>query len=392
MNFKIRNILDSQLCLGCGLCENISGKAKMIVNQKGFLVPEPIFMPTQIQSEFLNRVCPAINIDCVRADKTPFGTIEGIFEGWASNADVRFHASSGGVISALCIHLLKTKRVDAILQVRKSEGHYMINEFHVSRTEDEVKECAASRYAPVAMFKNISMILNGPEKCYAFVGKPCDVMTMRRYVRVKPELKNKIKYYISLVCAGTPSYNATQELIARGKRSDDIEPVHVKYRGDGWPGEFKVTYNDNSDFSCGYNESWGMVLGRRLNFRCKICPDGVGQYADIVVGDSWSTPSGYPDFSEQDGRSLILARTNEGQSLISSAIEDGAIECHHLELDQLIKIQPYQYQRLLYAPYKLVAAQICTHGLLKIKNLKFNLSTLFKGLRSMVGTIKRYKK
>ena len=132
------------------------------------------------------------------------------------------------------------------------------------------------------MFDRIDELLSGSEERYLFIGKPCDVMALREYTKLHPEHKSRIEYWVSLVCAGMPSYNATRKLIARA--ADPTPVVSLRYRGDGWPGDFKVSFEDGKIFRCSYNESWGQVLGRDVRFRCKICPDGIGQYADLVVG------------------------------------------------------------------------------------------------------------
>lgn len=389
--FKIGDIKKNSLCLGCGLCEAIIPNVRMFVNSSGFIVPD-IDKPIEGDGGvILNNVCPAINISCVRSKPTSFGNVLGTFEGWANNEQIRFHASSGGVITALGVYLLEAGLVDGVIQVRRSPNHFMKNEVFVSRNKSDVIGCSASRYAPVSMFKNIVELLDGSNEKFAFIGKPCDIATLRRLLDVKPEYRQKIGYLISLVCAGTPSYNATEQLIEKGKKGKNVNPLSVTYRGDGWPGDFKVKYSDKSEFKCTYNDSWGQVLGRNLNFRCKICPDGVGKFADIVVGDSWNTKNGYPDFTEQDGKSFILARSENGLTLINDATIKKYITISRIDITNLKFIQPYQYQRLLYAGYRLVAAKICIGSLLKITNISLNPSIFLRGINCMLGTIKRFK-
>ncbi len=387
----LKNIKRNQLCLGCGLCESLAADARMMVDKEGFIVPDADLIDGNA-GMVLRDICPAVNIDCIKPVGSCFGQIESVYEGWAVDPEIRHRASSGGIITAACCFLLESKKVDGIIQVRRSPGHYMHNEMHVSATRCEVMEAAASRYAPVSIFREIRQLLEKDSSDYAFVGKPCDVMTISRFLNAFPEYKDRIKYKISLVCAGTPSFNATATLIKRGMKSASLHPVDVRYRGNGWPGKFAVRYDDDSCYELDYNESWGAVLGRNLNFRCKICPDGIGQYADIVVGDSWSTKDGYPDFSEQDGRSFILSRTSCGEELIAGAAKSDYISVRSLDLDRLKEMQPYQYQRLQYASYKLTAAKVCIGRLIRIKNTHFSLFTLIRGFRSMVGTVKRFKR
>lgn len=391
--FPLKKIKENSLCLGCGLCEATSPDIKMLIDNKGFIVPDADNDILGESAEILNSVCPAINISCIPSKPSQFGNILEANEGWAVNEKIRYHASSGGVITALSIYLLDSRKVNGIIQVRRKPNHYMHNEVVISRSPEEVKQCSASRYAPVSMLTDIlKWFSDNPNEIYAFVGKPCDIATLKRLINFYPEYQNRINYYISLVCAGTPSYHATEKLISIGKNGDSIIPTSVKYRGDGWPGEFKVEYNNNSIYKCDYNASWGKILGRNLNFRCKICPDGIGKYADIVVGDSWHTKNGYPDFSEQDGKSFVLIRTIKGLNLYNDAFKSSYVSKNSMDINNLKEVQPYQYQRLLYAGYKLIGAKICIGNILKISHLSFHSNTLIRGFRSMLGTIKRFRR
>lgn len=389
--FRLDRIKDNSLCLGCGLCEAVLPNVKMMIDCHGFIVPDKNIPIDGQSADLLNYVCPAINISCIESKPTPFGEVLKAFEGWAKDANVRFHASSGGIITALSIYLLESNEVNGIIQVRKSKSHYMHNEITISHTREDVMNCSASRYSPVSMFSNIFKILDDNDDVFAFVGKPCDIATIKRLLQKNPKYKSKIKYFISLVCAGTPSYKATDILVEKGKDGREIYPISVKYRGDGWPGEFTVDYNDRSSYKCNYNDSWGEVLGRNLNFRCKICPDGIGKDADIVVGDSWHTKNGYPDFTEKDGRSFILIRTKNGEKLCDKAYSSSYISREPMDIENLKYVQPYQHQRLLYSSYKLLAAKVCMRSLLRVSGISVKPTTLLRGVRSMMGTFKRFR-
>lgn len=387
--FNVPKIKDKRLCLGCGLCQSFSS-TKMKIAEDGFIYPEENKPISGETGSLLKSVCPAINIDCIRQDSTPLGHVVNAYVGWSDNKEIRHKSSSGGIITSLCCFLLENHLVDGIIQVRKSPDDYMHNEVHISRNRQDIIDASSSRYAPVSMFDNIKQILDSSSERFAFVGKPCDIMTITRLVEKIPSWKSRILYKISLVCAGTPSYLATEKLINIGKNNNqNIEPVDVRYRGEGWPGNFKVSYTDKSTYSLNYNDSWGKVLGRQLNMRCKICPDGIGNFADIVVGDYWHTKNGYPDFTEQDGKCFIFVRTQIGQKVIDQSSSNGYIHTQILDLDKLPEVQPYQYNRLKYAGYKLAAAKLFLGNLIRIKHWRIESSTFISGVRIFMGTIKR---
>ena len=390
MSFKLRKIVGASLCLGCGLCEGLARKdgVRMRLADNGFYEPMAEGTVSAEAQARLKEFCPAIRLDCIDTRQTFCGRVEAACEGWANHPAVRNAASSGGIITALAAYLLETGQVTGVLQVRTRKDHCVHNELQISRTKEEVLACASSRYAPASMFDRIGEWMGRPGERYAFIGKPCDVMTLRRYTEAHPELPARIECWISLVCAGMPSYNATRTLIARA--SDTSPVLSLRYRGDGWPGDFKVEFESGRTYRCSYNESWGKVLGRDVRFRCKICPDGIGQYADLVVGDAWHTKDGYPDFTEQDGRSFLLVRTIRGSELVEKARKAGIVSLSVLDMGRLREMQPYQYQRLCTAFYKLVPAFLLTGGLLKIRRLGFPRYPFVKGCRIALGTVYRY--
>jgi coenzyme F420 hydrogenase subunit beta len=149
---------------------------------------------------------------------------------------------------------------------------------------------------------------------------------------------------LSFMCAGVPSLAGTHALI----RSMGGEPEGVRrfrYRGDGWPGMARADMADGRVLQTDYTTSWGTVLNQHLQFRCKICPDGTGEFADIVCADAWHGADGYPDFTERAGRSLVLTRTAQGEALLQAACAAHAVAVAPLPVADIARMQPYQVLR-----------------------------------------------
>ena len=110
--------------------------------------------------------------------------------------------------------------------------------------------------------------------------------------------------------AGTPSQHATDAVLASLGAPPDADLVRLRYRGEGWPGSFTAQDAAGATWSTSYDASWGAHLGKAVQWRCKICPDGVGESSDVTAGDFWrSDERGYPLFDEGDGFSALVART-----------------------------------------------------------------------------------
>jgi len=108
-----------------------------------------------------------------------------------------------------------------------------------------------------------------------------------------------------------------------------------------------------------YADSWGSILSRHVQFRCKLCPDGTGGQADVVCADAWETDSkGYPLFGEKAGISLIMGRTGKGDQLIKDAAASQYIALSPFDISDLEYIQPGQTTKRQYTLARISALRL----------------------------------
>lgn len=390
----VANIIKNDLCLGCGLCEAIDSNCKMELDKSGFYRPEIAGM-THNSQQILSKICPGINVRNTGGSNTSvWGKVEMVSNAWAKDKTIRQTSSSGGVTSALAIYLLESHKVDAVLHVGAGDEDFLHNKLHISKSREDILKRNASRYAPAAVFNEILDILNTNDDSYAFIGKPCDIAGIKNLIGQYPQYKDRIKYFLAIFCAGMPSYNASLKAISTFETNKS--PVSLRYRGDGWPGFFTVTYQDGTSDKMTYNDSWGKILGRQLGFRCKICPDGIGLLADIASGDAWNTKDGYPDFTESDGRNFCFVRTVNGRKLFEEAQKAGYIDIEKLHVPDVKDMQRYQFDRRHYVGWRILAVQLLSGGILHFRGLGFvhmaMKANFNRALHDMYGTMKRFIK
>jgi coenzyme F420 hydrogenase subunit beta len=251
--------------------------------------------------------------------------------------------SSGGVLSAIATWLLETRRVSFVAQIAVSHDDPLRNELQLSRDRAAVLRAAGSRYAPSSPLSELRELLERGEK-FAFVGKPCDVAALRRYALHDSRVNTLVPVMMSFMCAGMPSIKGTHALLQQ-LGADRNVLQSFRYRGDGWPGMARAVTNDGKVYETDYNSSWGKVLGNYLQFRCKICADGTGEFSDITCADAWYGKDGYPDFAEREGRSLVLSRTATGEQIIKEALAAGVVTLEALPVADIAQMQPYQATR-----------------------------------------------
>lgn len=345
----INSVIKYNLCAGCGLCESIA-KNKICVglNKSGYYSPLVSESLSKDENFLINRCCPSINaVDCSKkGDSVIWGPIIHTSVGYAVNSTTRYNGSSGGVLSAFAIYLLESKQVDGIIHCGSLNSNPLYNDIKVSTTVNDIINSAGSRYSPSSPLKNILQVVSAYEKM-AFIGKPCDVMGLRNLMVVHPHLTEKIPFVLSFMCAGVPSINGTISIL-KAANVDHQNLKYLRYRGEGWPGYFKAESIDGHHVKMSYNQSWGEHLNKYIQFRCKICSDGIGEFADIVCADAWeSSESGFPSFEEREGLSLIISRTIQGFNLYNEACRNGAISIQENEIsvNRIGLMQPYQLNR-----------------------------------------------
>ena len=313
--------------------------------------------------------------------------------GWSSDAELRRNASSGGGLSAVLTHLLDSGEIDYVVQTAVSVHSPVRNTRVISTHASEVYRAAGSRYAPSSPLEGLAECLERPGR-FAFVGKPCDVAGLRQLARIDPRVNEKVAYMLAFMCAGVPSYRGTSALLAGMGVPSESEVVSFRFRGDGWPGYASAELADGTRFSMDYENSWGRILNRHLQFRCKICPDGIGEFADIVCADGWHCDeAGNPLFDEQEGRSVILTRTLKAEALLGRAMASGKLVCEPIELEQVRHMQPFQSRRKGMVIPRLAAMAMVGRRRPRFANLQLPRNTRALGLkesaRSMLGTLRR---
>ncbi len=377
---NVNEVLAQNMCAGCGLCA--SSSEEMVINSDGYLRPS-----NPIQDR-ISKSCPSVNVQHFNTDadyNKLWGPIISCNTAFSTSETIRKKGSSGGVITALATILLKKGLIDEIIQVGVDHQNPIRNKTYFVTSVEELIANSGSRYCPSSPLSDIRQVLNNGKK-YAVIGKPCDISALRSLVVKNPEYKEQFPYLLSFMCAGIPSEHATKKLLEKLNVKEE-NLISFQYRGDGWPGLTRAKTTNNKEFTMTYNESWGKVLNRHLQPRCKVCADGIGEAADIVCGDAWyNSENGYPTFEEKNGRSLTIARTMIGQKLLDEAVQSNALKVESYNVDNLDAIQPFQKNRKQTAAIRKLALLVLGGGVPKFIGYKLYSNMLGSGFNNLIRT------
>jgi coenzyme F420 hydrogenase subunit beta len=257
-----------------------------------------------------------------------------LWEGHATDAQIRFKGSSGGLCTALSIFCLERGFAGGVLHIGSDSNRPWRNCTYRSVDPEELIARTGSRYAPASPCDGLQRIEASAEPS-VFIGKPCDIAGLKMAQALRPELALKTALSIGFFCAGTPSTLGTLDLLRQfGVGLEQV--AELRYRGLGWPGAARVAFKDGcrQPLKVSYGDSWGFIQKYRP-FRCYLCPDLTAEFADISVGDPWYRETG----ENEPGRSLILIRTARGREIFRQAMHQGYITAEPSTADVILRSQ-----------------------------------------------------
>jgi len=392
----LKRVARGNLCAGCGGCALVAPtKIEMVLSPPGYLRPHQIEPLDPQEDARIARICPGLGQDVDpdgRIDDVLWGPYISMHTGFSTDPALRHQASSGGALSGVLTHLLESGKIDGVIQTGASPQVPVANATVLSQTAAEVHHAAGSRYAPSAPLAGLEPYLDSSRQ-FAFVGKPCDVVALRALAKEDPRVNTRIPVMLAFFCAGVPSQTGAEKIL-ENLGTDLASTTSFRYRGQGWPGQATALLKDGSERSMSYFDSWGGILSKHVQLRCKVCADGTGTAADLVFADAWHCDDkGYPLFEERDGISLIVARTANGTNMISTAVRDGQLTVEPFDPSDLAAIQTGQSgrRRALFA--RLAGLRLLGRPVPRYRGLQISApawqSTLKSNLKNFLGIIRR---
>lgn len=257
-------------------------------------------------------------------------------KGYAADETIRSNAASGGMVTALLCHLLKTGQIDGAWVTRSEikEGKLSYKTF-IATTENELRSASSSIYMHISMLKHIDMVkkFNGR---VAVVLVPCMMRNFSKILEKDKELSEKVVLKLGLYCSGGHSDKATY--LSLEQMGIDLDgAVRMYYRRGHWRGKSSVIYEDGSEKSFSYTKTICSYKNAYFfeNDSCMTCQDQFAYEADISFGDIW--------LKEMKGNQIkhtsCIIRNEKAWKLYTSAVEAGDIISTHISGRDMIRSQ-----------------------------------------------------
>ncbi|MCS5591311.1 MAG: Coenzyme F420 hydrogenase/dehydrogenase, beta subunit C-terminal domain [Gammaproteobacteria bacterium] len=329
-NSEIQRIVEEGLCIGCGLCASAFPEdVQMRLAPSGHLRPCESTPLNPEQNVQLKSFCPGVVHSGMPSDKisnpdnidSTWGPIEKMVTGHSSDPKIRHKAATGGGLTAISLYLLESGQVDGILQVAGGGLKAYFGHSQLSQTREDVINGSGSVYASTSPLESLLKILD-TGATIALVAKPCDISAVRLLGKNDPRIDRQIKALLTPICGGFfPPFAMENFLKSVGANESDVDSV--SYRGEGCPGPTIIRFKNGETITKTYLDFWGTDSSQwYMPWRCRICPDGSGEAADIVSGDTWPNCEPTLEMMEGDlGTNVIIGRTSRGAEIINAAIK-----------------------------------------------------------------------
>lgn len=350
----IEDVVKSNLCIGCGFC-TVNGNYRMEYSASaGMFVPKatPNKKGKRCEEEFA--ICPGKGYNIYQdsaqlyepdgAYSLDLGFVNRKYVVSSLDERVMANASSGGIMTALLLHLLEKKVVDNVVVTKYiyTDNGPRTKTFFTNNYTD-IFESQGSKYSPVNMVSFLEELDKFKHQRFAFVGTPCQIASLRKIAERDDAVKKNLLVTIGNFCGGFKSDKHVLK-IAKRHHVDYKNITTFRFRGGGQPGSLVMKDHHGGKYEVPYPNYTGYT-GYSKMLRCHLCVDATGELADISCGDAWLEKY----MNDEKPWSVVITRnpfvTNILDEMIAEAkIVSKEISNEEIALSQRQNIQSKKYR------------------------------------------------
>jgi len=347
-----------------GVSAYVEAKIQVKMNNKG-LYEEFVNAPDNFSlNSLVEKVSPHLNsvdnedrianelysrVDEINYDKR-IGYFKSLFVGHVVEGDYRKQASSGGVGTWIFKELLEKGIIDGVIHVKKNTDitSTILFKYEVSRTIEEIKGGAKTRYYPVELSEVLELIKRNEGK-YAVIGIPSFIKAIRLLSLHDQIIKDRIVLTVGLICGHQKSSKFAEFMGWQvGITPGNLKEIDFRYKLDNCPadsyaikmigeinGKSKKIIRPKEELK---GQNWGLGYFKTLS--SDFTDDVFNETADIVVGDAW-----LPEYTEDsEGNNIIIVRNPIIDKLLRDAIQEKKLNMNETNVQKIFNSQASHYR------------------------------------------------
>lgn len=300
-------------------------------------------------------------IEGINFDKR-IGYYKSLYAGHVAEGDYRKNGSSGGMGTWIFKELFERDLIDGVIHVKENPDNSspIMFQYDISRSVDEIKAGAKTKYYPVEFSKVIQTVKEVPGR-YAIIGIPSFIMAIRLLAEQDRIINERIAYTVGLICGHQKSSKFAEFLAWQV----GIKPGNLKHIN------FRKKLLDRPANNYGV-EMTGIIDGKEVTivkptkellgqnwgqgyFKTKasdFTDDVMNETADITLGDAW-----LPEYTKDSkGNNVVVVRNSVMDDLIKDGIKSGRLNLDVVDKETIFRSQAAHYRHthdeLAYRLYK----------------------------------------
>src|SRR3989344_2720266 len=140
------------------------------------------------------------------------GNYKKIFVGYANDEKIRRNGSSGGIISATQLYLLRQRKINGAITLRMRHDKPYLTEPIIATNEKEIMEGAQSKYT-IAPINQILARLPDNYESLSYTGLPEQIASIRKLQILGHPSVKPIKYILGFLYGETLAFSAVKSLL-----------------------------------------------------------------------------------------------------------------------------------------------------------------------------------
>lgn len=305
------NVIDKNLCTGCGTCIGICPK-EVFSWDEGVKTVRP---EACIRCGLCEAACPGHKFDFASdwdskneklIESEAIGRYSSMYVAKAADPEICKAGASGGVITQIACELLEKGVVQGVVGIKGDDIAPYQFKSSIATSREELLSAAGSKYCLIPHNQIIREIKQFSGKVL-YIGLPCQVEGLRKAMKADKVLADRIYAVIGLFCGFNMRADATKYLIRKSKiKKEDISEFYYRAKKDGKTGAY-IKGKSEKEFFVGKHAYTFMNLFF-VPKRCTLCYDYAAEFADLSVGDAWEEPNA----------SRVIVRTAVGKDILWS--------------------------------------------------------------------------
>ena len=299
-------VQDKGFCTLCGLCV---GRCPYIKSLEDKIA---VVFPCGIEEGKCYAACPRTFTDWDAVEAQVLGSVEGrdpligryaqVWMARGTNSELTRGSQDGGTVTSLINTAIADGMIEGAVLTSSDDG--LTPKAILATKADEVGKAAGSKYMAATSLQVLHEARRAGMEKLGIVGRPCQVMGVRKYQAVVPEECDRDKtLVIGLFCMWALSFGF-RDYVRQEAGGRQVTGVAIP------KGELQIKTDDGT-ISKSVEEAKQFA-----RTACNLCWDVTSELADISVGAA--------EFAE--GWNTLIVRSERGWNLLAKALNSGVLE------------------------------------------------------------------